>query len=244
MSLYRNRLTNSVLTAPASPSSQLPASPMCLHMGCFGTGFACCKPGAPSLSKLNFSTDFGIFRAKAIEPSEIFVDGKGIFREQTTTVAPWTRFWARLFDYALFCCLLWMVRQTTGLSFRIDEMFVPIEYLLWVPVEAVLLMTVGITPGKWVLRTKIQQGRHRRFEPKAAWKRSFNVWLRGIGLGIPVLNFICMLVSYQHLLVRKISSWDLRDHIHITHHKISPVRLRIVGVLAAAGLVLYHFYGR
>ena len=180
---------------------------------------------------------------KAIDPTEIIIDGQGTIREKTTSVSPWVRLWARVFDYSLFSCMLWLVHATTGVDLVVKEMLVPFEYLLWIPVETLLLLTIGVTPGKWLLRTEIRQGRRRRFEPKAALRRSFQVWLRGIGLGIPVVNFICMLMSYQQLMVRKLSSWDMQDHVHIVHHPVSALRMRIVGGLAAVGLVLYHIYG-
>lgn len=63
--LYHNQLKNSLLTAPASSSLQLSASPMCSHMGCFDTGFAYCKSEAPALSKENFSAECGITNPKS-----------------------------------------------------------------------------------------------------------------------------------------------------------------------------------
>ncbi|HEY4255398.1 MAG TPA: RDD family protein [Chlamydiales bacterium] len=181
---------------------------------------------------------------KAIEPTEILVDAQGTIKDHTTRMDPWIRFWGRLFDYALFCSGLWTLRVATGVNLSISEMWVPSEYLLWIPIETILLATFGTTPGKWLLNTEIVQGRRRRLEWSVALKRSFSVWLKGIGLGIPVINAICLLVSYQQLIIRKISSWDIPDHIQITHRNISRGKRSIVALLAALGLILYEVYGR
>jgi uncharacterized RDD family membrane protein YckC len=181
---------------------------------------------------------------KAIEPTEILVDRQGTIQDKTLRVDPWARFWGRLFDYALICSGLWALRVTTGINLSISEMWVPLEYLLWVPIETFLLITLGTTPGKWLMGTDISQGRRRRFELVVALKRSFGVWLKGIGLGIMVINVICLLVSYQQLMLRKISSWDIADHILITHRPISRGRRSFVAVLAMLTLVLYEVYGR
>ena len=58
--IYRVRVKTSLLTAPASSSLQPSALPMCLHMGCFDVGFACCKSEALALSKEKFLPELGI----------------------------------------------------------------------------------------------------------------------------------------------------------------------------------------
>jgi uncharacterized RDD family membrane protein YckC len=179
---------------------------------------------------------------KVIEPSEIIVEQPERPREDVVHVNPWIRFLARWVDYALFFLLLLASRKIFHghLPFGKYENLVPFEYFVWIPFEAILLSTWGKTPGKWFLKTRLKAGKRGRLAFVAALRRSFAVWLRGLGLGIPVINFFCMLVAYNRLKLLHITSWDRDDHVVVTHAPMGRWRIYVAVFIATAGILYYY----
>lgn len=179
---------------------------------------------------------------KIIEPSEIIIEKQNKPKENFAHVNPWIRCIARFFDYSLFCILLLFTRKLLQghlpLGGTFDRFF-PFEFFVWIPIEAALLSTWGTTPGKFFLKTKLKAGKRRNLPYFTALKRSFNVWLRGLGMGIIGLNFFCLAVAYHKLKMFKITSWDREDHIQVTHYPIAIWRLYVAVFVAAVGLLYY-----
>ena len=176
---------------------------------------------------------------KVVEPSEIFIDKGGSIREDTVHANPWVRFLARFFDYSLFFLLLWALRMATHgvLPFGKYERLIPFEYFVWIPIEALLLTTLGTTPGKWFLKTKIRFAGKGKILYGNALMRSFHVWFRGLGLGIPFLNFFCLLIAYQRLRLLNKTSWDRDDHFVVTHAPMGRWRIFIAIFVVASGML-------
>ncbi|HSX11137.1 MAG TPA: RDD family protein [Chlamydiales bacterium] len=180
---------------------------------------------------------------QVIEPSEIFVEGVNHKpKENLSHVNPWIRCIARYFDYALFFLLLLASRRLFHghLPFGKYEHLVPFEFFVWIPIEALLLSTWGTTPGKFLLGTKLKSGKRVKLDYMGAMRRSFAVWLRGLGMGIIVLNFFCMLVAYNKLRLFGITTWDRDDHTVVTHHPIGRWRIYVAVFVAAAGILYYY----
>ncbi len=178
---------------------------------------------------------------QVIEPSEIILEQPNKPRENASHVNPWIRCLARFFDYALFCLLLLWTRKLFAGQVPLGtyERLIPFEFFVWIPIEATLLSTLGTTPGKWFLKTRLKAGKKTKIPFYMALKRSFNVWIRGLGMGIIGLNFFCLAIAYQRLKVFKITSWDQEDHIQITHYPIGRWRLYVAVFVAVGGLLYY-----
>lgn len=176
-----------------------------------------------------------------IEPSEILVDGQGTIRDDPIRANPWLRLLARFFDYSLFFMLLLILRKLNQGQLPLGrlESIVPYEYFVWIPIEAALLRFWGTTPGKWFIGTDLRQGRRPRLDFMTALQRSFKVWFRGLGMGIPIVNAICMLVAYNRLKVFKITSWDRDDHILVTHRRVGRWRIYLAAAIAICGIIVY-----
>lgn len=179
---------------------------------------------------------------KIVEPSEIIIDGKGLPKEKVTRVNPPIRFLARFFDYALFLLVLLLIRNTAGARFpeSLFEYMIPFEYFAWIPLEVALLTSLGTTPGKFLLRTKITHGRKPRFDFVTALRRSFNVWLRGLGMGIPIVNVLCMLVASSKLRMLGMTSWDREDNISVTHQPVTQARVILASFITFCGFLAYY----
>jgi hypothetical protein len=179
---------------------------------------------------------------RVVEPSEIFVEREQKPRENITHANPWIRCLARYLDYALFFLLLLSSRKLFHGQFPFGqyEYLIPFEFFVWIPIEALLLTTWGTTPGKWFLRTKLKAGKKQKLDYMMALRRSFAVWFRGLGMGILVLNFFCMLMAYNKLKLFGITSWDRDDHVTVTHYPIGRWRIYVAAVVAAVGLLSYY----
>jgi hypothetical protein len=181
-------------------------------------------------------------REKVVEPSEIIVDREGLPKQDVSRVNPWLRFLARFFDYSIFFLILWGLRKAAAGHFPFGrlEHLIPFEFFVWIPIEALLLSTWGTTPGKFFLRTEMKQGRKARLDFFTALKRSFNVWFRGLGMGIPFVNVVCLFVAYQRLRLLRQTSWDREENIVVSHHPIGQWRVVFAAIVAVGGLFFYY----
>jgi len=176
---------------------------------------------------------------KAIDPSEI-ITGE-IPRRKSLPINPWIRMVARFFDYALFFMVLRMCVRATVKIPAFDD-WVPLEFLAWAPVETLFLWILGTTPGKWFLRIHLKKGGAKRLDIQTAFRRSFSVWLKGLGMGIPVINALCMLAAYQRLRTYRTTSWDVQEHVVVTHEAIPKWRFFLLFTLALIGMIYYSYW--
>lgn len=168
-----------------------------------------------------------------VEPSEILTEGKP---PRTAAVHPLFRLVARAIDYGLFFLLLQFFAAPSLFS---SILMIPLHFALWIPVEAVLMALWGLTPGKWLMRIEVKKGHAKRLPFECALKRSFLVWFRGLGAGVPIINFFCGFYAYQRLISLRCSSWDRELGIVVIHHYLPRWRLWC-SVSLAALLWLIH----
>ena len=154
-----------------------------------------------------------------VEPSEILTEGKS---QRTATVNPLFRLVARAIDYGLFFLLLQLFASPSVFS---SLLLIPIHFALWIPVETVLMTVWGSTPGKWLMRIEVKKGHAKRLPLECSLKRAFLVWFRGLGGGIPVVNFFCVFYAYQRLMSLRCTSWDQELGTAVIHHYLPRWRL-------------------
>ncbi len=178
---------------------------------------------------------------KVIDPTEIIIDHTGTINEDSTKANPWMRLLARFTDYGWFFLILWAGRVFFHghLPFGKWESFIPFEFFVWIPIEAIFLSTWGRTPGKFFLKIKLRQGSRFQLPFQMAVKRSFNVWLRGLGMMIPIINGFCLLIAYYRLKTLQFTTWDRDDSISVTHAPIGRWRVITSAIFSAAVFILY-----
>lgn len=176
-----------------------------------------------------------------IDPSEIIIDKAGTIKEDLYHANPWMRMVARFFDYAWFFLILWGGRVWLHGTLPLGrfESFIPFEFFAWIPIEALFLALWGKTPGKFFLKIKLRHGRSSRLEFMIAIKRSFNVWLRGLGMMIPVINGFCLLVAYYRLKTFQTTTWDKEERIVLTSAPVGRWRIIAASFFTAAALLFY-----
>lgn len=171
--------------------------------------------------------------------------------ESSSTVRPWIRFWARVIDYQCFGWVLIPVvfiaaqlapqftRSVFGSVHR-DEFMVWSSLFItmfWVPVESMLLSSVGTTPGKWLLNVKIS--RHGTAIPfESALRRSLSVWYRGLGLGLPLVSLCTLCFARDKLQKNGITSWDKDEGFTVEHDTIGVTRGAVAILFLASMLLL------
>lgn len=176
---------------------------------------------------------------KVIEPSEIITGKTEEIHSRPSRANPWVRLIGRFFDYSLFFFGIHFLMKWVSWPYG---NIIPIEFFAWIPIETILLSTIGTTPGKWLLKTELRKGSCRRLPFACALRRSFSVWFRGLGMGIPFVNALCMLSAFYRLRVFESTSWDRDEGIVVTHHPIGQWRLYLASGIMVIGLVYYSLW--
>jgi hypothetical protein len=94
----------------------------------------------------------------------------------------------------------------------------------WVPIEALLIASIGTTPGKWLFGVFLQFSisdayarRDVRAQLDRALRRSFRVWWEGVGCGFPLLAPVLIAVAYEKLAQNQETDWDFAQDVLVTH---------------------------
>ena len=189
------------------------------------------------LKKLDIDLDFLDKKEKeSIKPKQESIEEKrdeGLPHQHSKIVRPWIRYWARYTDILLFSTALAFffaiffpsVLDLPEISFGILSMFI------WVFFEAAILSRWGTTPWKWLLSVNLKGVNNGKLEYTKALRRSFFVWVEGLGLGIPFVTFFTLINSYNKLEKNGITSWDKEGDFTVTHGKIRKGRVATVVII-------------
>jgi len=148
---------------------------------------------------------------------------------------PLTRFLARIIDYSLFYSLLVLPLFFASLfdhdlTHILAIVAIP---LLWVPLEALLLSLFGTTPGKAIFGIQVRNQQGQKLSIKHSLKRAFLVWLKGLGLNLPLANLFCGFRSFQAIKKEGRTSVDISLGAQIYHKKQGRFRTAIGGFIVA-----------
>lgn len=153
---------------------------------------------------------------------------------------PWRRWIARFYDYALMLIILetlneyYLSLQFPGLDLTTIVRIIP--PVIWVFVESLLISALGTTPGKWLFKIRIATELGERPAQLQSLQRSFNVWLRGLALGVPLVSIFAMIIAYSKLQKRGHTSWDANAGTIVHIEKLAPVQyafIILIGLLFA-----------
>jgi len=165
------------------------------------------------------------------------------FESNGPQVRPWIRFWARSFDlysWALLIAIVSAFAFPAVLEIRdaILGLLIAFTYMF---VEPLLLSTWGTTPGKALLRIRLRKADGRKPGYGAALERSFYVWTRGIGLGVPLIGLITQLLAYNRLKDKGVTSWDQACDFRVAHQVVGAPRAAIaVAIFLALGALIAY----
>ncbi|GBG12369.1 RDD family protein [Paenibacillus agaridevorans] len=157
---------------------------------------------------------------------------------------PWIRFWARYFDYlshAILISILWILIDFDSFLQINDNLLGFILLVAFVFLDALYMYFWGTTPGKKLLNIKVLDADGTRMPKSLAFKRARLVWLRGMGLGVGILEIIANIVGYRRLKKEGITSWDQELGLQVIHGKIGIFRMLLTPfiVVLLLGIAVY-----
>ena len=157
---------------------------------------------------------------------------------------PWIRYWARTLDLLVFgigggaiFAIIAPEALEAPVADRLLGFAVPI---LWIPIEAAFLSSFGATAGKALLRIKVVNPDGSKLSYPQSLKRSINVWLRGLGIGIPMVSVVSMILAYKSLTDTGKTSWDRIGSYRVRHRQIGAVRgaIAVIILVSLFGLII------
>ncbi|MFZ2398292.1 MAG: RDD family protein [Smithella sp.] len=172
----------------------------------------------------------------AIEKPKVNESGKflgGIYH-------PWRRYFARWVDYITGGLLAYFLLCVAGglfvgllFSDKIEVLTKILENpiiasiimsVLWMPIEAALLCTVGNTPGRWLFGISVRTTSGQILSFSQALERSVRVLISGEAICIPVVLVIPELFAYRRLTKTGTTLWDTATDCVVTHKTWSVAR--------------------
>lgn len=159
-------------------------------------------------------------------------------------IHPWLRCFARGIDLFLIGLVLGFIKGYVFiLHFNIPvPAFIAIVLFLWIFFEAGFLALAGKTPGKLFLNISVTNSGGKNPHFVNALKRSFSVWLKGMGLGFILFTPITMFISYYKLKKEKITSWDRKGKFKVKYRPINTSRYVLLALfIVVYSFILYHF---
>lgn len=175
---------------------------------------------------------------------------------QVITPAPWRRYLARQLDIMLLGTLAWMclafvVAAISGELF--DRLFAPeivdnmivsllLTNVVVVPILAVVIGLTGTSPGKWVFGVRVTRRDGRPIGLVAGLRRELHVYVRGLGMAIPLVSLFTLVTSYTYLETNRVAAWDRGEPWVVTHRPDGTLQvvLFVIGlaVVVAARIAL------
>lgn len=156
-----------------------------------------------------------------------------VLQQPIRQIRPWVRYFARIIDVFLFSLLAGFVLGMFAPSvLDIPNFLLGMAILfVWVFQESILLANCGTTLGKWLFKIKVRNSKGQKLTFSEALNRSFSVWLKGMGAGVPIISLITLLTSRSKLKRDAITAWDEEGGFVVTHGKIGALRSAVVVVL-------------
>ncbi len=156
-----------------------------------------------------------------------------VLQQPTRQIRPWVRYFARILDIFFFSMLVgFMLGMFAPSVLDIPSALLGMAILfIWIFQESILLANCGTTLGKWLFKMKVRNNKGQKLTFSEALNRSFSVWLKGMGAGVPILSLITLASSRSKLKRDAITAWDEEGGFVVTHEKIGLLRSAVVAVL-------------
>jgi TPR repeat protein len=154
------------------------------------------------------------------------------------TPRPWVRYGAKTLD--LFC-----VSFLFGFLAKIvfpGQHFIVVAFVslfVWALVEPLVLFTFQTTPGRALFRTQLIYQKGQPIPLGAAYERTIRVYIKGMGLGLPIIYLFTHFVAYRHLTTHGTTTWDQQGGFEVHHGKLSGVRITFIALIFLTLAVLY-----
>jgi len=161
-------------------------------------------------------------------------------------VRPWIRFWARWIDINLISflgafALAFYYPELASVPSK-DLILAVVVLFLWVFIESFLLSTAGTTPGKWLLNIHLTPPLGNKPDFSTAFSRSFDVWWRGLGLGLPFVTLFTNAAAYTNLKKNGITTWDRNGGFTVVHERVGLLKGGLAILFISGTLILFVLF--
>ena len=181
-------------------------------------------------------------------------DNSGISSVEPTH--PWRRWCAKTTDTVVFSTVTSIVTYIilldvspafadkfeilTGmlLLFLLSDPF----FLLWIPVEAMLLSSTGTTPAKWLWGISIKTAEGQNISFGTGFRRGFSMWYYGLGLSIPFVAFFTQCFAYSRLTETGATKWDHDLQLVVSHKQWGVGRALLCGLTFLLVLMVWAIH--
>lgn len=164
---------------------------------------------------------------------------KSVKREDTPH--PWRRYFARMIDTWILGIGIGLLLGTAAPEFleETPELVLTILIMLLVlPYDAFCLSTWKKTAGKWMMGIEVVKTDGSLLSVEEAFKRSWLILLRGLGLGIPIIALFTLIHQFNMLKGKGIVSWDKEIGSMIEYEKLRTERVILAVILTIGFIVL------
>ncbi len=162
--------------------------------------------------------------------------------DQLGEARPWLRYWARTFDLTLLGLVGGGVLGQLAPHAIEDKVFGNLFgfvcMAVWVLIEPLHLVAGGTTPGKWLFKSRVITTDGRRMTYEDALMRSFRVWWRGMGAGVPIVSLVTLIMAHEKLSSKGVTSWDRDGGFTVVHRRLGAGRVVAILFVTIAILVL------
>ena len=150
--------------------------------------------------------------------------------------APWRRFFARQFDVYLYTCLLNLVLILLGVNpsnggIGLTLLATVVSLLLMFLLEPVFLSKWGTTPGKAILGLSVTYHDGGRLTYSEAYRRTQMVIIQGMGLSIPVYEWVRNYKSYTACVDGKGLDWESESVLVLKDTRIWRALVLVILIL-------------
>lgn len=162
-----------------------------------------------------------------------------------TPIAPWRRYFARVFDITFFGIIGFFSIGFAGYSLApdmADAFFSNLNPILDIILTALVGFTlsglvmgfVGTTVGKAIFGIRVRNLEGQTIGPVNGLLRDLNAYVRGAALGIPLVSLIPLYMAWSKLKKNGTTSWDQGQYI-VTYRKNTWQQK----ILTIAGIFFY-----
>jgi len=113
--------------------------------------------------------------------------------------------------------------------------------VLWVPIEAILLTSLGTTPGKWLYRLQVVNAEQTKLSFNTALARSLTVWQLGMGYGILLVTPFTNWQWRNRTQQGELATWDEQCKTSIVEQPLSTLRVVASSLIVVQSFTVAYF---
>lgn len=152
---------------------------------------------------------------------------------------PWRRYFARTIDLALVGLPVSLVQFVLLRCMPNDSVWAKalvgwIGWALLILIEPLLLSRCGTTAGKWCMGVRVTRPDGSYLSFGEAFSRTVTVWAYGVGLSLPLVELICMILSYRRCSKGEMLAWEEDSVEHFDERGMGKMAALYLGCTAAA----------